>query len=104
MTTLAEALTGVTRLGLDTAPIIYFVEEHPRYYLRVSRAFQAVAGGRIVGITSMLTVAEVLVQPLRHPTPNDSRFVVRRRKSIAILDGSPSPELCFSSSGEGARG
>lgn len=26
-----EALQGVTRLFLDTAPVIYYVEKHPTY-------------------------------------------------------------------------
>ena len=38
MTSLVQALTGVTRLALDTAPIIYFVEEHPRYITRIAGA------------------------------------------------------------------
>jgi hypothetical protein len=28
MTKLADALAGVTKLGLDTSPFIYFVERH----------------------------------------------------------------------------
>jgi hypothetical protein len=28
---LDDALTGVDRLGFDIAPVIYFVEAHPRY-------------------------------------------------------------------------
>ncbi len=28
---LDDALRGVTRLGFDTSPFIYFVEAHPRY-------------------------------------------------------------------------
>jgi hypothetical protein len=31
MTKLDDALAGVTRLGFDTAPVIYFVEAHPQY-------------------------------------------------------------------------
>mgnify|MGYP005852100847 FL=1 len=31
LVTLETKLTGVTKLGLDTAPIIYFVEAHPHY-------------------------------------------------------------------------
>ena len=29
--TLAEHLSSVRQLFLDTAPVIYFVEQHPRY-------------------------------------------------------------------------
>ncbi len=28
---LEDALSGVTRLFLDTAPVVYFVEEHPTF-------------------------------------------------------------------------
>jgi hypothetical protein len=62
---MAEALAGVTRLGLDTAPIIYLVEAHPRYSSRLRIAFESIAAGRLLGITSVLTLAEVLVQPIR---------------------------------------
>lgn len=31
MMEIAAALTGITRLCFDTAPIIYFVEANPRY-------------------------------------------------------------------------
>lgn len=65
MTALLQQLAGVTRLAFDTAPIIYFVEEHPRYLAQVAPAFQSVAAGRLLGVTSVLTLMEVLVQPLR---------------------------------------
>jgi len=65
MTRLEDALSGVTRLGLDTAPIIYFVEAHPRYDALVMEIFQRIADGRLVGVTSVITLAEVLVQPFR---------------------------------------
>jgi hypothetical protein len=29
MTILADALDGVTKIGFDTSPFIYFVERHP---------------------------------------------------------------------------
>jgi hypothetical protein len=31
VTRLDAALGGVTRLGLDTAPVIYLIERHPQY-------------------------------------------------------------------------
>ena len=48
MTTLAEALVGVTRLGFDTAPIIYWVEEHPRYLPALAPVFQRLAAQEIL--------------------------------------------------------
>lgn len=65
MTKLDNALAGVTRLGFDTSPVIYFVEAHPRYDALLTEVFQRVADGAFVGITSVITLSEVLVHPLR---------------------------------------
>lgn len=62
---LDDALAGVVRLGFDTAPVIYFVEAHPRYDALVTEVFQRVASGVLGGITSVITLTEVLVHPLR---------------------------------------
>lgn len=59
------ALSGVTRLGLDTSSTIYFVEAHPKYDAILTEIFQRIANGTIVGVTSTITLTEVLVQPLR---------------------------------------
>jgi predicted nucleic acid-binding protein len=63
MTKLADALQGVTRLGFDTAPLIYFVERHPVYLPVVKQVFQQVDNGRIAGFSGMISLAEVLVLP-----------------------------------------
>jgi predicted nucleic acid-binding protein len=66
---LDAALRGVTRLGFDTAPIIYFVEAHPRYDALVTEIFQRVSDGILTGVTSVITLSEVLVHPiLQHKT------------------------------------
>jgi ABC-type polysaccharide/polyol phosphate export permease len=31
VTKLNQALAGITKLGFDTSPIIYFIETHPKY-------------------------------------------------------------------------
>jgi predicted nucleic acid-binding protein len=61
-----EALHGVRTIGLDTAPIIYFVEAHPRYDARVTQLFEQIAAGRLLGVASVIALAEVLVVPLRN--------------------------------------
>lgn len=65
MMKLDDALAGVTALGFDTSPIIYFVEEHPQYDAVVTEIFQRIAHGTFAGITSVITLSEVLIQPLR---------------------------------------
>ncbi|MGB9181858.1 MAG: hypothetical protein WCB68_21690 [Pyrinomonadaceae bacterium] len=59
MTKLDDALSGVTRLAIDTSPVIYFVEAHPKYDALVTDIFQRVADGRILGATSVITLSEV---------------------------------------------
>ena len=63
MMKLDAALAKVNALGFDTAPIIYFVEANPRYDSLVTAIFQRVANGTVRGITSVITISEVLVHP-----------------------------------------
>ena len=86
MTRLEDALAGVARLGLDTAPIIYFVEAHPRYDALISEVFQRIADGRLVGVTSVITVTEVLAQPIRRGDLNLQRqYLDLLRKTLQTL-------------------
>jgi len=52
-------------VGLDTAPLIYFIEQHPDYLERVRAFFTAMDAGNFRVVTSSLTLTEVLVHPLR---------------------------------------
>ncbi len=52
-------------IGLDTAPLIYFIEQNEAYLELVRAFFQALNQGEFQVITSTLTLVEVLVQPLR---------------------------------------
>ncbi len=53
-------------VGLDTAPLIYFIEKHPTYLPLVHPFFEAVEREDIQVVTSTLTLTEVLIHPLRH--------------------------------------
>lgn len=64
MTKLDDVLINVTRLGFDTSPIIYFVEANPQYDALVTEIFQRVSNGAPLGVTSVITLSEVLVQPI----------------------------------------
>lgn len=54
---------GAGPVGLDTAIFIYLIEEHPRFLPLVEPVFAAVDRGRWPGITSGVTLLEVLVVP-----------------------------------------
>jgi predicted nucleic acid-binding protein len=52
-------------VGLDTAPLIYFMEENPTYLATVRPFFEALDRGEFTVVTSMVTLLEVLVHPIR---------------------------------------
>lgn len=59
-----NALRGNT-VGLDTAPLIYFIEENPTYIDAVKYFFEAMERGDFTVVTSTVTLLEVLIHPLR---------------------------------------
>jgi predicted nucleic acid-binding protein len=59
-----EDLKG-KRVGLDTSPFIYYVEEKTGYVEMLDPFFEAVDRGQISIVTSTVTLLEVLVQPLK---------------------------------------
>lgn len=52
-------------IGLDTAPLIYFIEENPTYIETSKLFFEAMDRGDFTVVTSTVTLLEVLVHPLR---------------------------------------
>ena len=54
---------------LDTAPFIYFIEEHKEYSPVIESVFRALDQGKLQAVTSALTLAEVLVVPFRNNNP-----------------------------------
>ena len=52
-------------VGVDTSPIIYFIEEHPAYLETLRPFFLAMEKNELQGVTSIVTLLEALVHPLR---------------------------------------
>lgn len=52
-------------VAFDTGPLIYYIEEHPDYLSPADEIFSAIDSGTAHGMTSVLTLQEVLVKPLR---------------------------------------
>ena len=52
-------------VALDTSPFIYYVERHANYIDMLRNFFHAVDKGEILIITSVITLLETLVQPLK---------------------------------------
>ncbi len=60
------AIAPGTRVYLDANIVIYFVEDFPEYRARIADLFRAIVDTDAVLVSSELTLAEVLVQPLRN--------------------------------------
>ena len=63
-----EALRGST-VGLDTGPLIYYMEEHPAFLAKIKPFFEAAERNEFRIVTSFVTLIEVLVRPLREGRP-----------------------------------
>jgi predicted nucleic acid-binding protein len=67
-------------IGLDTAPLIYLIEDHPVHAARLASFFQAARLNRVQLVTSVVTLTEVLVKPLRDGRDD----LVRRYRSVLL--------------------
>ena len=59
-------LLGDGPVALDTAPFIYFIEDHPKFAPLVEELFERIVAGTQIAVTSAVTLLEVLVIPYRH--------------------------------------
>jgi predicted nucleic acid-binding protein len=79
-------------VGLDTAPLIYYIERKPVYIDMLRPFFQAVDRGEISIVTSVITLTETLVHPLRNGNKdlaNRYRDILFRSNGLTTLPLSP---------------
>lgn len=62
-----EVLNAHTHWLIDTAPVIYYIEEHPKYLPLVDEIFPKLSndGTNIYAFSSIITLTELLPHPLR---------------------------------------
>jgi predicted nucleic acid-binding protein len=63
MKALRDFLKNHPVIGLDTSIFIYHLEDHPRYSPLTEIIFSALENGRNKGVTSYLTLMEILAKP-----------------------------------------
>jgi predicted nucleic acid-binding protein len=63
MKALQDFLKNHLIIGLDTSIFIYHLEDHPRYSPLTEMIFSALENGRNKGVTSYLTLMEILAKP-----------------------------------------
>ncbi|HEY4263889.1 MAG TPA: PIN domain-containing protein [Micropepsaceae bacterium] len=61
---LADLPAGALLL-IDSAPVIYFMEAHPKWASRFRPVFEAHAAGRFRFAVTTITIAEVLIGPFK---------------------------------------
>ena len=63
--TVDDALVGVSRLGVDTAPLVYLVEDHPIYADIAEAVFRRTTANGVYVCSTVVTLSEVLIVPKR---------------------------------------
>jgi predicted nucleic acid-binding protein len=82
-----EALRGST-VGLDTGPLIYYIEEHPAFLAKIRPFFEAAERNEFRIVTSFVTLIEVLVHPLREGQPElaeEYRNILLQSPALATI-------------------
>lgn len=87
-------------VGLDTAPLIYFIEAHPTYRAKVRPFFEALNRRELRVVTSTVTLLEVLVQPFRR---GDDSLTRQYRDVLLNVPGLDSVEVSRPIAEEAAR-
>ncbi len=73
-------MVNYRRIGIDTNIIIYYIEEHPIFLEKVEPLIDRIIDGEAIGITSYVTLLELLVKPIR-----EERFdLVEQYKTILL--------------------
>jgi predicted nucleic acid-binding protein len=87
-------------VGLDTTPLIYFIEENSTYLELVSPFFEAIDQGEVSAVTSIVTLLEVLVHPFQH---GDAALVQQYRDILLNSQGLTTIPLSQDIAEEAAR-
>jgi len=95
MTHLRDALRGISRLGLDTTPFLYFVEGPPDVGAVCADVYTAVDAGQVEIYTSVLTLSETLAKPLAvgdGALESTYRNLLTRTRGVYMMSVSPAIE------------
>lgn len=66
---IVDALRSYQRIGFDTPVFVYHIEQTSLWTAHASAALEAMTNGRFAGMTSVLTLLEIVIKPLRLGRP-----------------------------------
>ena len=75
-------------VGLDTAPLIYFIEENPKYVDMVDLFFEALDRRELSVVTSTITLLEVLVNPIKQNNASVAakyRDILLKARNLSLI-------------------
>jgi predicted nucleic acid-binding protein len=85
---LVDEIPAACTIAFDTNPIIYFVEENERFLPALRPLFRRISEGGVNAVVSAVTLAEVLVRPLRLDRPDlvqQYRGLLQETPNLRIL-------------------
>ena len=80
---------GSGAVGIDTAIVIYFIEEHPRFLPMILPLFREADQGKRDLVSSVITLLEVLVVPYRagnRALADRYEALLTRSRGIRLID------------------
>jgi predicted nucleic acid-binding protein len=86
---LTGPLAGARTIALDAAVFIYLIEKHPTFFAPVEPIFAELDAGTVRGVTSVITLLEVLVKPLETGATalaDEFRAAVAASTTLRVLD------------------
>lgn len=84
---LKAALDGISKLYVDSAPLIYYVEENLAYVDKMEHILYLVENTSFEAVSSVLTLSEVLVVPVRmgaHHLAQQYRSILMNREFCTL--------------------
>jgi predicted nucleic acid-binding protein len=78
-----DALEGVQRLYMETAPLIYYVEENSTYVAKMDVIIATIEDRSLEAVSSVITLTEVLTHPFKR---GDTRLE-REYRDILLNSG-----------------
>jgi predicted nucleic acid-binding protein len=75
-------------VGLDTAPLIYFIEDVTPYADLIAPVFTLLENRHLRAVTSTITLAEILTQPLaekKFDLVDEIKFTVKSFSTLSIV-------------------
>jgi len=85
---ITEFAARVSLIGIDSVALIYLIEQNKTYYDRMYAIAQHIADGSIQAVCSTITLAEVLVHPLRTGNTqlvNQYENILRGSKNLSLI-------------------